>query len=338
MWPVLLSWIVPATAAPSSEEVRIPAEGLELAGTLSLPGREGPVPGIVLVHGSGPQSRDEVVPGQLNVVFGFDVPVFAQLSDALVDAGYAVLRYDKRTCGPFNGCRDNGYPPPPADLTVDTFVADAAAALAWLGQRPEVDAEALVVIGHSQGATFVPGLAGSVDGVRAGVVIAGNLRPIDAVVAGQLEDSRALLATLGAPSATIEQALAPLQTAVDDLERLRAGERVTAPILGAPAPFWASWLAQADRVPAEAKASPVPLLVLGGSLDTNVPPRELDPWRDALPGGRGHVVQELACVSHALTCITADSVPTIRPADLGRSVDPSVTGAITSFLSTALSR
>ena len=55
-----------------------------LEGTLCLPetdpGKK--VPGVVIVHGSGPSSRDGFTQGQLNMGFGFTIPVYAELACA----------------------------------------------------------------------------------------------------------------------------------------------------------------------------------------------------------------------------------------------------------------
>ena len=64
-------------------------EGLwKLAGTITLPNGEGPFPGVVLVHGSGPNDRDETIgPNK----------TFKDIAWGLATNGIAVLRYDKRT-------------------------------------------------------------------------------------------------------------------------------------------------------------------------------------------------------------------------------------------------
>jgi dienelactone hydrolase len=260
------------------------------------------------------------------------VPVFDELSDALAREGYAVLRYDKRTCGKFNGCADNAHPLPSADITIDVLIDDAAAALAWLGARPEVDPKRLVVVGHSQGAVFVPALAHRVDGLVAGVMLAPTHQPIDAVIAQQLADSKALLAKLGAPGA--DAIVAPLQQAVDGLAMIRAGTSTEA-VMGTPAAFWTSWLAQTDAAPGLAVTSPVPLLVLGGTMDTNVPPSELARWRTTLDGSQ-HEVVVLDRISHAMTRIEADTVEAVTPASLGRHVDPAVTSAVNTFIASSM--
>jgi len=52
------------------------------------PEGKGPFPAVVLVHGSGPQDRDETI--------GPNKP-FRDLAWGLASQGIAVLRYDKRT-------------------------------------------------------------------------------------------------------------------------------------------------------------------------------------------------------------------------------------------------
>ena len=58
------------------------------------PDAKGRYPAIVMIGGSGPTDRDETVAG---------IPIFAQIAGALADAGYYVLRYDKRGVGQSGG-------------------------------------------------------------------------------------------------------------------------------------------------------------------------------------------------------------------------------------------
>lgn len=118
------------------EEVRIPANGFSLAGTISKPAGSGgkPLPAIVLVGGSGLTDRDETVS---------DIPIFGQLAGGLADAGYVVLRYDKRGVGQSGGRAE-------AATLVD-FAEDLRAAVRFLGGRKDVDRRRLAVVGHSEG-------------------------------------------------------------------------------------------------------------------------------------------------------------------------------------------
>ncbi len=70
------------------KEIQIGKGIWSLPGTLSLPKGDGPFPAVILVHGSGPQDRDETI--------GPNKP-FRDLAHGLASRGIAVLRYEKRT-------------------------------------------------------------------------------------------------------------------------------------------------------------------------------------------------------------------------------------------------
>jgi fermentation-respiration switch protein FrsA (DUF1100 family) len=116
--------------------------GAELAGTLTLPRAEGPVPGVVLVSGSGPQDRDETV---------FGHRPFLVLADHLTRSGIAVLRYDDRGVGASGGDF--------ASATSRDFADDAGAAVSYLRRRPEVARDLVGIVGHSEGGLIAPMVA-----------------------------------------------------------------------------------------------------------------------------------------------------------------------------------
>ena len=119
------------------------ADGIVLAGTLTLPKGEGPFPAALLIAGSGPQDRDESLANHRP---------FLLIADALTRKGSAVLRYDKRGVGKSTGNPDTA-------TTMD-LAADAHAALAFLKLRKEIDGSRIGLIGHSEGAIIAPYLAG----------------------------------------------------------------------------------------------------------------------------------------------------------------------------------
>jgi len=105
-----------------------------LAGSLRLPEAGGPFPAFVLLTGTGPQDRDETIAGR---------PVFAALASALAEQGIASLRLDDRGVGQSGGNF--------AAATPQVFADDAAAALAVLRDRPEIDGGRVGLLGHSEG-------------------------------------------------------------------------------------------------------------------------------------------------------------------------------------------
>jgi hypothetical protein len=85
------AYTLPSYATPSSfveRETTFGPSECVLPATLTVPAGAGPWPGVVLVHGSGPNDRDETV--------GANKP-FKDLATGLASRGIAVLRYDKRT-------------------------------------------------------------------------------------------------------------------------------------------------------------------------------------------------------------------------------------------------
>lgn len=81
-----------SNAGVDEREITVGAEGFKLPGTLTLPkssateNRKFPL--VILVHGSGPQDRDETI--------GPNKP-FRDLAWGLAERGVAVIRYEKRT-------------------------------------------------------------------------------------------------------------------------------------------------------------------------------------------------------------------------------------------------
>ena len=120
---------------PNDEEIRIPANGFSLAGTVSKPANAtGKLPAVILVGGSGPTDRDELV---------FGIPILGQIADALADAGFIVLRYDKRGVGQSGGRTEVGA----RSSTLPT----TRAAVKVLSDRKDVDRKRIAVVGHSEG-------------------------------------------------------------------------------------------------------------------------------------------------------------------------------------------
>jgi pimeloyl-ACP methyl ester carboxylesterase len=111
-------------------EVEFAGPAGRLSGTITLPDTAPPSPGVLLIGGSGPSDRHSG---------GF----FDLLRDHLAGAGLAVLAYDKRGAG-----RSAGDWPA---ATVDDLAADAAAAMAALRAHPQVAAEPVGLLGHSEG-------------------------------------------------------------------------------------------------------------------------------------------------------------------------------------------
>jgi alpha-beta hydrolase superfamily lysophospholipase len=317
------------------EEVRVPVDGLDLVGTLRLPDGEGPHPGIVIAHGSGPQSRRGMAPGQLGLTLPQPVPVYEELATGLRDAGYAVLTFDKRSCGPFNGCADNDYPTPPPDLSFGAFVDDVDAVLDHLAARDEVDQ--LVLIGHSKGGTIAAELADRRDDLAAVVLLAAPAVPIDEVLASQADTFADLVAAAGQAQPGAVQVVTDLQDLAADVADIAAGEVDGDPVGGVPGTFWAEWIEAGRAAPDHLAATSTPVLVLGGTSDWNVLPEQVEAWAPSLDGDQDRL-EILPGITHALTRLNEQDPAAITAADVGTQVEPVVIATIVDWLDATLER
>ena len=116
-------------------EVEFISEGLTLSGTVFLPEGASNVPGVVVIHGSGPEKRDN-----FHIIAGF-----------LSRYGIAVLVYDKRGTG-----RSEGDPEYWKRFFFDELAADASAAVDHLAGMKETDNGKIGFMGYSQGGWIAP--------------------------------------------------------------------------------------------------------------------------------------------------------------------------------------
>lgn len=142
-----------------SEEVTFRNEkaGIKLAGTLTMPQKEGNFPAVILITGSGPQNRDEELLGH---------KPFLVLSDYLTKNGIAVLRYDDRGTAQSEG-----------DFKAATSMdlsQDVEAAIAFLKTRKEININKIGLIGHSEGGIIAPMVASKSKDVKFIVLMAGT--------------------------------------------------------------------------------------------------------------------------------------------------------------------
>lgn len=130
---------------------------VKLAGTLTIPGQEGPFPAVLLISGSGPQDRDETLLGHRP---------FLVLADYLTRRGIAVLRVDDRGVGKSTGDF--------AQATSEDFASDVLAGVEYLKSRKEIDPKKIGLIGHSEGGIIAPIVAVQSSDVAFIILMAGT--------------------------------------------------------------------------------------------------------------------------------------------------------------------
>jgi uncharacterized protein len=284
----------------NDETVMVPASGFNLGATISRPKGVAPpdekkdkperLPAVVLVGGSGPLDRDETV---------FGVPVMGQLASTLADAGYLVIRYDKRGVGQSGGRAEAA--------TIADYADDVVAIVRYLARRKDVDSKRLAIVGHSEGAWLGLLAADREDKVAAVALLAGAGTTGAAL---NLEQQRRLLDAKGLKGEEREKLVAQQITINNavlsgaDWDKLPEALRKQAD-----SPWFRSFLAfDPSKVVAEVRQ---PILIVQGERDTQVPPHhagKLDAMARARKKGRGQELVQIPGVNHLFVKATTGEV------------------------------
>ena len=310
-------------ARPNDQAVTIPAYGFGLMGTLSQPAsKPSPAfrfPAIVLVGGSGPIDREESVAG---------VPVFGQLASALADAGFIVVRYDKRGVGQSGGRADTA--------NLSDYADDAGAVAGFLKRRKDVDPARIAMLGYGEG-----GAVASVAASRGGSIAALVLVAAPGVTGGALalEQQMLMLARLNTPEAErnaklqLQQKLHLALITGTGLESVPADLRQRADT-----PWFRSFLVYD---PAKVvKNLEQPILIVHGDLDREILPANADKLAAIArtrrgPAGAAVKLVKIPGVNHLLVPAQTGEVEEYgKLAD--RTVTPGAASAIGAWLKEAL--
>ena len=249
----------------------------QLPGTLTMPKGAGPFPGLVLVHGSGPNDRNESL--------GPNRP-FQDLAWGLATRGIAVLRYDKRS--KVHGAKILANSKLEATMTVkDETIDDALAAAAILQKTGKVDKARVFILGHSQGGFLMPRIAMAAESLNvAGFIsMAGLTRPLEDTILRQMDYLFGLAG--GAVSEEDKKKLQDIKDAVAKVKALTNTDiSSTAKLLGAMPAYWLD--IRGYDPPGMAKTVVKPMLILQGGRDYQVTTEDFENWKKAL-GGRKDV-------------------------------------------------
>lgn len=237
-----------------------------LPGTLSLPKQAGSVAALILVHGSGPQDRDETI--------GPNKP-FRDLAQGLASRGIAVLRYEKRT---------RQHPTltglVASSITVkEETIDDVLAAVEALGTVPEIDPQRIFVLGHSLGGTVLPRIAKANHAVAGFISLAGSTRPLEDVV---LEQFRYVLSLDDKLTEDEQQKIKEIEQQVAKVKSPTLSERTPGNELplGIPAKYWLDLRENAPAAVAQGLSKP--MLILQGERDYQVTMEDYAGWKKAL--------------------------------------------------------
>lgn len=249
-------------------EVTIGEGKWALPGTLTVPDGSGPFPGLVLVHGSGPNDRDETIgPNR----------TFKDLAWGLASKGIAVLRYDKRTLTHIKQLTPDIIDKMTAKEEV---IDDALLAVNLMRKTESIDPKRVFYLGHSLGATLAPRVAQQ-DNELAGIIImAGITRSIEETI---LDQYTYLYNLDGKITEQQKAELDALKEKVDKLRDPKFIENISREDLPLAMPV-VYWKDLHNHDPAAiAKTLNTPILVIQGGRDYQVlASKDFKGWKDAL--------------------------------------------------------
>ncbi|MHA6619423.1 alpha/beta hydrolase family protein [Pseudonocardia sp. DLS-67] len=315
------------------EEVKYPGQGVDIAGTLTLPQGPGPFTTVVLLTGSGAQNRDEEL---------FGHKPFLLLADILTRAGYAVLRVDDRGIG---GSTGSIY-----DSNYDQLTGDVVAGLDYLRSRQDINGAKIGLLGHSEGGYLVP-LVAQRTPIAFAIMMAGPAAPGEEVLALQ---NQLLLESAGAPPQVVSQQIAYVHTLVallraEDYQRARAlavrqlvsqatglppeqqpsPDQIEAQVAATVNPYYRSWAVH-DPAPA-LQALRVPALAFFGGADLQVPAGQNEPlMRSLLAGDPDATVRTLPGLNHLMQPAGTGGLD--EYATIDTTIDPSALDLVRSWL------
>lgn len=300
---------------PGDESVFIPAGGFNLGATITKPtGGAGRARVVILVSGEGPQDREQALHG---------VPVFGQLAGSLAEAGFFVVRFDKRGQGQSGGRTESA--------TLEDYATDVRRIVSWLRRRDDVDADRIAVLGHGDGAAVALITARREGRIKAVGLLgspAGTGREVT------LAEQQRELATMTLTDAERQGRIALQQRIMDAVVSGEGWDSLSPNVRRqADTPWFKSWLLfdPADVI----RRIDEPILILQGGRDVEVPEGSADAL-EALAAARDEpalytrkvVLPEL---NHLLVpAVTGDVAEYETLTD--RTISPAVSAAIVEWL------
>ena len=313
---------------PTDEAVNIPANGFNLGATLTWPasakmdGTAAPavrLPAVVLLASEAANERDGMVGG---------IAVLGQLAGKLADAGFLVVRYDKRGHGQSGGRAESA--------TLTDHAEDALAVFRWLSARRDVDRDRIAIAGHNEGAWTALLAATRERRIAAVVSIAAPSTPGAERV---LERQRHVLDRMNlSPAERVER--------IEQQRRINAAvatgkgwEALPADVRKqADTPWFQSMLAfDPARVIQDVRQ---PVLFIHGDLDAEVPVAHVDRFAELAQKGRSRAVAVVTVreVNHLLVpAITGDprEYAVLKDRQVSTEAATSIAGWLTKTLTPA---
>jgi hypothetical protein len=233
----------------TENEITFGLDEWKLPGTLSMPVGNGPFPAVILIHGSGPNDRDETI--------GPNKP-FKDIAWGLASNQIAVLRYEKRTKEYSEEIIND------INFTIEEEVVDdVLAAFDFLKNYDNIDSQNIIILGHSLGAMISPYIVTLQEDISKIILLAPPARPLIDLIYNQT----IYLAELdGIIDENESVAIQETEIAIEKIKKLNFSEDEM--VLSAYKAYW-EYLNNYNQVNT-AQNLDVPILILQGKRDYQV--------------------------------------------------------------------
>lgn len=288
--------------------LKIKSDGIDLNGILLQPEQNNKKKLVILVHGSGPQDRDETI--------GENKP-FKDIAEYLLKNGISSYRYDKRTYSNPETFNDQS--------TVEQeTINDAVNISNYFKKNENFKGYQIIVLGHSQGAYLMPKIAEKANASKY-IFMAGNARPLQNLLVEQFEYLHKI-----DPSKVSDQDVQNIKKQVDFLNSNKFN--LNTPKSELPLDQSAAyWKYLVDYKPLEAiKSIKAPMFFAQGGRDYQVTEKDFELWKNQLKNNKSAEFKFYPTLSHLF--IKGSETPSPKDYEIKGNVDEEFLKDLTQFI------
>ncbi len=244
----------------TEEDIAFNCGNYKIKGKSVIPKDTKVYPVVLMITGSGPNDMDESI---------YSRKPFRDIAYGLGNKGIATVRWNKRT---------KDYPQIMNDIPdftlEDEYITEVNSAIEWTKQT--FPNRQIYLLGHSLGATIIPGIANDNNSFSGYIMMAGTAFKLEDVI---LEQYRKIFAMNGT-DADENEILKQTEEQVKVIKNLTNDSVETNPLLlDLPKPYWL-YLNSYDQV-AEFMKMAYPILVMQGEKDYQVTMVDFKEWKSA---------------------------------------------------------
>jgi fermentation-respiration switch protein FrsA (DUF1100 family) len=246
----------------SEKHVLLKNGPIELKGILTLPDSIQKPPLVILIHGSGPNDKDETIG---------PTKIFKDLSVGLGSKGIAVYRYEKRNrVYATKMAKDVKY-----TINEET-IDDAIAAFKLFKEDSLIDNNSIYFCGHGIGGTMLPRIAEKTPGVKGLIFLTANARPLE----DMLFEQTLYVLSLDTSGRDFTNRIDSIKIERQKIKELKETDLDTTLILSLPRPYWID-LNKYNHIQAAQKIN-LPMLFMNGERDYQVTSVDFEIWKNGL--------------------------------------------------------